>query len=47
MPESEMSKRVTKAIKTIDKLVDHFMKDAMELAKALQELKERGKDEKK
>jgi len=46
MSESETSKKVTKAIKAIDKLVADILKDSRKVSEALKELKEHGEEKK-
>lgn len=46
MPESETSKKLTKAIKAIDKLAADLLKDWRKLQEALKELKERDEGKK-
>lgn len=46
MAESETSKKVTKAIKAIDKLVADILKGSRKVSEALKELKERDEGKK-
>lgn len=46
MSESELSKKLTKTIKSIDKMLNDLVKNGQEVKEALRELKE-GKDEEK
>lgn len=46
MPESKTSKKVTKAIKVIDKIVRDFQKDIILVKEAIKELQEDDEDEK-
>lgn len=43
MPESEITKKLTRAIKTVDKLLRDIQKDGREVMRALEELKEHGR----
>lgn len=46
MPESELSKKVSKAVKTADRLVRNIKRDTADLVEALRELKELGEKRK-
>ena len=46
MPESETSKKLTKAIKAVDKFVSDLQKNGRKVTEALKELKESGEKEK-
>lgn len=45
MPESELARKVTKFIKTVDKLVRDIRKNANEMLKAVKELEKKGDED--
>jgi len=45
MPESELARKITKAVKVADKLARDIRKDVADLIDATRELKEIGRDE--
>lgn len=45
MTESDLSKKLTKAIKSIDKMLNDLVKDGQKVKEALRELKEHGRKE--
>jgi len=45
MPESEYVKKITKAVKAVDKLVQTLLKDALAAKNALEELRRLGKND--
>lgn len=44
MPESETSRKITKAIKAVDKFIADVQRDGKKVVEALKELKEKGNE---